>query len=446
MHLFRFRRPGFTQSQSHGILSGLFGGRCCSSKSLVPTHPSAVGVCNERLRRLEEHFHGQKSFPGTVLAVARRGSVCHVSAAGHRTVGGDPMTDDTIFRVYSLSKIVTSVALMQLYEQGLFQLDEPLFHFLPKFKHANVLTVRDGECSAEPVENPITIRHLLTHTSGLTYGLFDTSEVGDMYTSLGILECAAEGKELAAFADLVAEAPLKFQPGTGFQYGVSTDILGRLIEVLSGLPFNSYLKEHVFHPLGMTDTGFSLTAEGSKRLATLYETGDNGLQKCEVINPCSKPRGIKTLCSIESEPRFLSGGGGLLSTVPDFMRFSLMLAGNGCLGDTRVLSRKTVHLMSQNHLPGGCDLASLGATMPDFYHVRGLGFGLGVAVVLNQEFGLHCSPSSYFWQGLGSTYHFHDPVEDLTVVAMAQFSPVFAPDVFKVRYTLPALATQALVD
>eukprot|EP00445_Apocalathium_hangoei_P023094 CAMPEP_0203900858 /NCGR_PEP_ID=MMETSP0359-20131031/43079_1 /ASSEMBLY_ACC=CAM_ASM_000338 /TAXON_ID=268821 /ORGANISM="Scrippsiella Hangoei, Strain SHTV-5" /LENGTH=330 /DNA_ID=CAMNT_0050824401 /DNA_START=102 /DNA_END=1094 /DNA_ORIENTATION=+ len=330
---------------------------------------------------------------------------------------------------------------MQLYEKGLFQLDDPLHNFLPKFADMTVNVSDSDPTDTEPAKQHITIRHLLTHTSGLIYGIFGDTPLDRVYKDAGVIASPSGRLSLEKFTDAIAELPLRYHPGSKFEYSAATEVTGRLIEVLSGVSFDAYLKENIFDPLGMVDTGFAISAEQVERLASIYEVSEGGdLQPCEAF--C----GFPTKAAIGDLPNFLSGGGGLYSTMSDFMKFSLMLGGKGAFEGVRLLGPRTVALMTKNHLPGGVDLASLGVSMPDFHHTRGLGFGLGVAVVLGQEFGWHCSLGTYFWQGLGSTYHLHDPVEDLTVVAMASFIPAFGPGVFSVRAALSSLSAQALVD
>lgn len=408
---------------------------------LERVEPARVGMCERRLQRLERFFQHHPTLAGSVSAVVRRGKLCSASAHGKRNIAaGTPMTEDTIFRIFSMSKIVTSVAVLQLYEQGLFQLDDPLHAFLPKFQATTVNKTRDGKIDTEPQRQPITIRHLLTHTSGLSYGIFSDSPVDKAYLEAGISLNTLQGASLDKFADAVAAMPLKFQPGEGFEYSVATDVLGRLVEVLSGTSLSEYLRKHIFQPLEMRNSGFMLSSQQNARLATMYEMGGDGLQECESF------LGVPMAAPVDALPPFLSGGGGLFSTVPDFLRFSLMLAGKGYFVGSQVLGRRTVELMTQNHLPGGRDIASLGGSLPDFVHMKGLGFGLGVAVVLNNQFGYHCNNGSYFWQGVGSTYHFHDPTEDLTVVAMAQHMPCFSKEVFAIRAAVVSLSEQAIVD
>jgi len=396
--------------------------------------PEEVGLSKERLARLDDFFRDaisgrafeerpaqQQCLAGCVLAVARHGRLCHSSVLGQRDLKtGEAMTEDTIFRIASMTKIVTAVAALQLYEQGLFQLDDPIHMFIPAFKDAKVKRTK-GVSSSEPLHLHITIRHLFTHTSGLGK------------------EGGKSEHSLAEHADFIARKPLEFQPGKGFEYGTSTNVLGRLVEILSGQSLDRYFQTHIFRPLGMKDTGFWVPEEHARRLATLYVAGKDGQ-----LRPALAEDWLKIY--IGCAPRFLSPGGGLYSTATDFMRLGLMLAGKGALGSVRILGRKTVELMTKNHMPFGQDIAGLGGEMPDFKTTRGLGCGLGVFVVLSPEFGVHCSEGTYFWQGIASTYFFHDPVEALTVVAMAQFDPVYGKPVFNINFALRSLTEQAIVD
>jgi len=411
--------------------------------SLVP--PEQVGMSKEQLLELDQWFLRLKvdgRVPGCVLAVARDGKVCHFTAQGERDIdSGKPMTDDTIFRIFSLSKVVTGIACMQLYEKGLFQLDDPIHKFLPQFKEMTVMRLlEDGTTKTEPMKEAITVRHLFTHTSGLTYGIFNPTAIGQAYEAADVDMNAESGKSLEHFANCVAKVPLMFQPGEAFQYGISVDILGRLVEIWSGLPFAEYLGECIFKPLGMKDTGFFVPAEHLDRLATLYHLSPEGS-----LAPCEAMMGPLSTAVPVTPPSFASGGGGLVSTPNDYLKLALMLAGGGTFGGKRILGRKTVELMTRNHLPKGQDVSDLKGAMPDFLTTRGLGVGLGVFVVLSVDFGVHCSPGTFFWQGMGSTYFFHDPVEKLTALAFTSFFPCFHESVRHIYYALRSLTSQALL-
>ena len=333
----------------------------------LPTaDPGSAGMSAEGLARIGpamQAYVDDGRVAGVMTMVARRGQVVHWEAAGLRDVdAGDPLEPDDIFRIYSMTKPLTSVATMILAEEGALALDDPVSDFIPPFADVQVLA-EDG--ARMPPEGPITIEQLLTHTSGLTYGLFGDTPVDRLYNESGLL-AASQGLE--DFAGRVADLPLLASPGERWNYSVSTDILGRVVEVVSGQPFDAFLRTRILDPLGMEDTAFMVPAEKLDRFTANY----------------ARPAG--TLLMIDSPvdgqftraPPWLSGGGGLTSTASDYVRFAQMLLGDGQLGDVRILRPETVRMMRANRLPDAMVPIQLGTYLSPAY-----GFGLGFAVAVD---------------------------------------------------------------
>ena len=323
-----------------------------------------------------------------------------------------------------------------MYEQGLFQLDDPVHKFIPSWANLRVFVSGNHPMfvTAPPVR-PMTIRDLLSHTSGLTYGFMERTNVDAAYRKLGVGDRSKPGYTLQDMVNSLAELPLEFSPGTRWNYSVSTDVLGYLIEVLSGQRFDEYLRQHVFEPLGMHDTGFTITEAQLPRFACNYERQRDGSLKLIDTPERSQYRE----CSL------FSGGGGLVSTVGDYFRFTSMLRNHGVLDGVRLLGRKTVELMTRNHLPGGQDLTQLGqpgAFTETAY--AGVGFGLGFSVMQDptraQILG---TPGEYAWGGAASTAFWIDPQEDLMVIFMTQLMPSSS---YPLRRELRALTYAALID
>jgi CubicO group peptidase (beta-lactamase class C family) len=402
--------------------------------------PEEVGLSSQRLERIRAHFQryiDAGKVVGTLTLVARQGQMAYFEPQGHlereRT---RPMQRDTIFRIYSMSKPITSVGLMMLYEQGLFQLDDPIHKFIPTWANLRVfISGTHPRFVTAPPTRPMTIRHLLTHTSGLTYGFMERTNVDAAYRALGVGDRSKPGYTLQNMVDTLAELPLEFFPGSRWNYSVSTDVLGYLLEVLSGQRLDVYLRDHILQPLGMHDTGFTVAEEQLARFACNYERQPDGSLK--VID--SPERSQYRDCS------FFSGGGGLVSTAGDYFRFSAMLRNRGELDGIRLLGRKTVELMTMNHLPGGQELTQL--AQPGMFTetaYAGVGFGLGFSVMLDptraQILG---TPGEYAWGGAASTAFWVDPHEDLIVIFMTQLMPSSS---YPLRRELRTLTYAALID
>jgi CubicO group peptidase (beta-lactamase class C family) len=401
--------------------------------------PEEVGLSSERLARIDRHLErryvDQKKIAGALTLVARRGKVAYLSPIGMADLErGRPMREDAIFRIYSMTKPVASVALMTLYEHGQFQLDDPVSKFIPSWREQRVYEGGNHPAfMTRPVDRPMSIRDLLTHTSGLTYGFMERTNVDRAYRRLGIGERTGT---LAEMVEQLARLPLEFSPGTRWNYSVSTDVVGHLVEVISGRRLDVYLREEIFEPLGMADTGFFVPPEKLERFATNYSRLPDKSLKIE-DEPQSSP--------YARPPTFFSGGGGLVSTAGDYLRFCRMLLGGGELDGARVLGRKTIELMTMNHLPDGQDIAALnlGGQFSQVEYV-GVGFGLGFSVTLDlARAQIVGSPGEYAWGGAASTAFWIDPAEELVVIFMTQFMP---SGTFNFRGQLKSIVYPAIVD
>jgi len=382
--------------------------------------PEDVGMSSDRLDRIgpaTQAYVDDGRLAGVMTMVARRGNVVHWSATGMRDLdAGDPLEPDDIFRIYSMTKPLTSVAVMILVEEGAVALDDPVSKFIPAFADATVLA--DGGDRVAPAR-PMTVEHLLTHTSGLTYGFFGDSPVDRIYNQSGFFT-QAEGLE--DFAQRVAGLPLLASPGDRWNYSVSTDILGRVVEVASGQSFDAFLRARILDPLEMNDTAFVVPADKRDRFAANYARPDGTLQMID-----SPADGQYT-----QPPRWLSGGGGLASTASDYIRFGQMLLQDGVLGDVRILASETVQAMRSNRLPEALVPLQLGT-----YLSPGHGFGLGFAVVVDAESSPEPDNDGVFrWAGAANTYFWIDPAAELIGMVWTQLNPFAAYDLEREFQTL----------
>lgn len=385
-----------------------------------------AGLSTERLARIDEHLEQKYIEPrevaGALTLVARHGEVVHHSPVGMMDIEREkPMQQDTIFRIYSMTKPITSIALMTLYEQGRLQLNDPVHHFIPEWSNLGVFASGTyPNYMTTPVERPMTVRDLMSHQSGLTYGFMNRTNVDAGYVKAGIGSAQLGGGRPREYtlADMVkdlAEIPLEFSPGTAWNYSVSTDILGHLIEVISGQRFDDFLRERIFEPLGMVDSGFSVAEENVDRFAANYNRGPDG--KLALADDPAESAYLKP-------PTLLSGGGGLTATSEDYWRFCQMLLNGGEFNGERIVGPKTIELMTMNHLPDGQDLSAVAKGSFSETNNDGVGFGLGFAVVKDvARTQVSGSVGSYYWGGAASTAFWVDPEEDLTVVFMTQFMP-----------------------
>jgi CubicO group peptidase (beta-lactamase class C family) len=404
----------------------------------VDAEPGEVGFDADRLARVERYYRpyvDDGRLAGWTVAVTRRGRVALLSHYGHRDLDADlAVTDDTLWRIYSMTKPVTSVAAMMLYEQGALELTDPVSRYIPAFSDARVYVGGPALNPATvPVTEPVRIWHLLTHTSGLTYGFHHAHPVDELYRVNGYEYAAPPDADLATACDTFARLPLLFQPGTEWNYSVSTDVLGRVVEVSSGQSLDAFFADHILGPLGMDDTGFQVADGDHERLAALYAAGSDGL----VVN---RALGDAAL----TPPRLLAGGAGLISTVGDYHRFSQMLLRGGELDGVRLLGPRTVAYMARNHLPGGADLDKIGRPIFAESTFRGVGFGLGFSTVVDTVAGkLLTSPGEYAWGGMASTAFYVAPAEEVTAMFFTQFLP---SSTYPIRSHLRTLVHQALVD
>jgi CubicO group peptidase (beta-lactamase class C family) len=371
-------------------------------------------------------------FPCAVTAILHHGEEVYRDAYGWADVATRrPIADDAVFRVFSMTKPIASLALLQLYERGLVLLEDPVGRYLPELAE---LTVWAGDgVDPVPAEGPVTVKHLLTHTAGFTAGFQFTQPVGALYREAGLGDLRPPRYDLAGTMEVLGTLPLVDQPGAGFHYGMSTDVVGRLVEVLSGMSLDAYLDEHVFQPLGMVDTGFFVPEAELPRLVANYLRTPN-----EPLFPLDTDASRVT-----KPPRFLSGAGGLVSTLDDYVRFCRALLGGGQLDGHRVLGAKTLEFMASNHLPGGVMLNELGQDTFSETVMEGMGFGLGVSVLMDPALaGANGNVGEYGWGGAASTVFWIDPVEDLAVVFLTQLVP---SDSYPVRRHLRATVYGALV-
>ncbi|HEY0476338.1 MAG TPA: serine hydrolase domain-containing protein [Kofleriaceae bacterium] len=402
--------------------------------------PESVGLASDRLARVDQHLSSRYVQPGkiagAVTLVARRGEVAWLSPLGladreRKTA----MRADTIFRIYSMTKPVTSVALMMLHERGLFALGDPVHRYLPSWEGLRVYRYgRHPGFVTDAPGRPMTIRDLLTHTSGLSYHIMERSPVDEAYRQLGIGDPSGTLRDMV---EQLAKLPLEFSPGTRWGYSIATDVIGYLIEVLSGQRFDDYLRTQIFEPLGMVDTGFTVPAHKVDRFAANYTRLPGSSEATLLDDPKDSPY---------TRPRTLpSGGGGLVSTAADYLRFCEMLRRGGELDGTRLLGPRTVAYMTRNHLPDGHDLAGL-ATSGSFSETRyeGIGFGLGFYVVVDPvRAQVPTSPGEYGWGGLASTAFWVNPAEDLVVVFLTQLIP---STTFDFRGQLKSIIHAAIID
>ena len=412
----------------------------------IEVDPGEAGLDPERLKRIDAHFAryvDDGRLAGWLLTIGRHGRLAHVARCGSRDLeAGLPVTDDTLWRIYSMTKPVTSVAAMILCEEGRIALTDPVSAFIPAFSGVRVY---DGGSDLKqvtvPATEPVRIWHLLTHTAGLSYGFHRVHPVDALYRAAGFEWGTPSGMDLAQACDVWAGFPLLFQPGTEWNYSVATDVLGRVVEVASGQRFDEFLDDRILRPLGMTDTAFWAGPQpgATSRLAALYRPGEDG-----------KAIRMDTLGQAAlRQPRMLSGGGGLVSTAADYDRFTRMLLHTeaspaGELDGIRLLGPRTVGYMARNHLPGGRDLETFGRPLHAESPFRGVGFGLGLAVVLDPVPGkVIGSAGELSWGGAASTTFWIDRAEELTVSFFTQLLP---SSTHPIRPQLRQLVYQALTD
>ena len=399
--------------------------------------PSGLSIPRlDRIRHfLQAEYIDTGKLPCAQMRVARGGRAVWDCTLGLMDVERNkPLTSDAIFRIYSMTKPLTSIAFMMLVERGLVAIDDPVERFIPAFKDLGVFAggVRDA-FRTKPLDRPMRIVDLLNHSSGLTYGFQQRSSVDAAYRELRLIE--RTDITLADFVDELARLPLEFSPGTAWNYSVSTDVLGHLIAVIDGRPFDVFLRQELLDPLGMVDTAFEVAPDKAHRLAACYAFKPGGGLK--LIDDPVRSR-------LREPTAFHSGGGGLLSTIDDYERFCLMLRNRGELDGHRFVSRKTLDLMWANHLPGGKYLPEVSISMFAEAIYNGVGFGLGFAVVEDPVKTLiPGSAGEVSWGGLASTAFWVDPAEDLFAIFMTQLIP---SSTYPIRRQLRTMVYSALED
>lgn len=399
------------------------------ARDLLNGSPESVGLDSDRLDRVTAAMQGfvdDGLLAGAVTMVARDNKIIHFESVGYRDIEADAaMTNDTIFRIYSMSKPITGVALMMLYEEGLFKLSDPVEKHLPEFKDMQVYAGMDddGNMITEPPGHPMTVRELMSHTGGMTYGIFAQSPVDNMYVEAGMLDTTIPLSEMVA---RLGKIPLKHQPGSAWEYSVSVDVQGYLVEKLAGQSFGSFLEDRIFTPLGMVDTDFHVPAEKADRFAQMYVNSPASL-----LTPSEMFPGTDFLI----DPILEGGGGGLVSSTMDYMRFSQMLLNGGELDGVRILAPLTVDLMHRDQLPEAVKSIGLGN--------RGTTFGLDFAIIEDTVEAEGYSEGEYFWGGAAGTWFWIDPVENLVFIGMIQQAGPMIPDV---RGTSKRLLYQSIMD
>jgi len=379
--------------------------------------PKRAGFSRKRLDRITEHLERNyiepQKIPGCQVGVLRHGHPAYFCSLGSMDLERNrPMSDDTIFRIYSMTKPITSIALMQLYERGLFQLNDPVHRVIPSWRDHRVYVSGEGEHMETRVpERPMTFRHVLSHTAGLSYGASE-HPVDKVYRARHVNR--SSGETLSSFVDKLSGVPLHYSPGERWMYSYATDVCGHLVEALSGQSLDRYFEQNIFEPLGMRDTAFHVAPEKVDRFAANYQR-----------------RADKTLKRIDDpyesnyllHPTFLSGGGGLTGTTSDYLRFCEMLRRGGELDGERIIGSRTLRLMTKNHLAGGRDLTGMAVGAFSETAYEGVGFGLGFAMSLSEVETGSLGEGDFYWGGAASTIFWVDPKEDLCVVFMTQLMP-----------------------
>jgi CubicO group peptidase (beta-lactamase class C family) len=399
--------------------------------------PKRAGFIAARLGRITEHLTRHYIEPGKIVGcqtlVARHGHVAYFKSLGMMDrERRRAMADDVIFRIYSMSKPITSVALMTLYERGYFQLNDPVSRFIPQWRDHKVWVSGEGaQMQTATPPRPMTMRHILSHTGGLTYGATG-HPVDRAYRRLGVRR--GDGETLHDFAEKLASVPLRYAPGDRWMYSLSTDVCGYLVEVISGKRFDQFLQENIFDPLEMKDTSFWVTPKKAERFAANYQREPDKTLK--LIDDPQRSGYLK-------EPAFFSGGGGLTGTIADYFRFCEMLRRGGELDGARILGSRTIEMMRMNHLADGKDLAQMALDGFSETANDGVGFGLGFATTLGQVLTGSLGVGDYYWGGAASTIFWVDPKEDMVVVFMTQLMP---SGTFNFRGQLKSIIYSSILD
>jgi CubicO group peptidase (beta-lactamase class C family) len=408
------------------------------SKLVIDVEPEAYGFSPVRLARIKTHFDAyveDKRLAGWLATVARGGRLIWSDKGGHRDRERDlEVTDDTIWRIYSMTKPVIGVAAMMLYEEGRFDLLDDIGQWIESFKEPRVWVGGTPDSpETAPAKNPIRVHHLLTHMSGLTYGFQRRHPVDEIYRTRGYDFSFARGADLAQAVEDFASMPLVFEPGTQWNYSVAFDVLGRLIELWSGQSLDVFVKDRILDPLGMTDTAWWCSPDKEEHLAMLYVPAHGESRPYEDLAK-----------AVLHPPRLLGGGGGLLSTAYDYQRFMTMMLRGGELDGVRLLSSRTVEFMTENQLPDDADLTELAVDSYREDQYRGLGFGLSMSVVTDARKNKSLiTEGSFAWGGAASTTFWVDPLEDLSVAFYTQLLP---SGTYPIKRDLQQLVYQALAE
>jgi CubicO group peptidase (beta-lactamase class C family) len=403
--------------------------------------PKQTGLSTARLERITEHLERNYIQPGKIagcqVAVARRGHLAYSRSFGQMDrERSKPMADDAIFRIYSMTKPIASVALMTLYERGYFQLNDPVSRFFPDWKNQQVwVSGRGNEMVTEAPNRPVSMRDMLCHTGGIMFGSAlgnpAAHPVDEVYGQVGVKQ---RGETLMTFMDKLAQVPLRYQPGERWMYSMSTDVVGALVEKLSGQRFDKFLAEHIFGPLGMKDTAFWVAPDKADRLTANYNrAADKSLRLGD--DPATS--------NYLKEPTFFSGAGGLTGTTEDYLRFCEMVRRGGELDGERILGPRTVDLMHLNHLKGGKDLTQMAIGGFSETANEGVGFGLGFASTMDRVTSGSIAAGDYYWGGAASTIFWIDQAEELSVVFMTQLMPSGA---FNFRGQLKSIIYSSIVE
>ncbi|OYW23399.1 MULTISPECIES: serine hydrolase [unclassified Sphingomonas] len=400
--------------------------------------PESHGLDSSRLARIDALLHDRYVAPGKLpnaqILIARDGEIVHFSSQGAAREGGAAIDETSLFRIASMTKPVTSIAFMMLVEEGLVAVDTPVHHVLPEFKGLGVYNGGGAGVPfmTRPTDEPMRMVDLLRHTAGLTYGFQNRSNIDAAYRE-GRLENWHGNFDLDEFVGALGKLPLEFSPGSAWNYSVATDVLGAVIQRVSGMKLDEFYRTRIFEPLGMHDTFFAVPEDKVHRLTDCYDFVPGG-------KPVMFDRGAASAWS--RQPKFLSGGGGLVSTALDYHRFCTMCLNGGTLDGVRIVGRKTLDLMTRNHLPGGADLASMSKSLFSEAANAGTGFGLGFAVNIDvARTMIPGSEGEFYWGGMFSTAFFIDPVEHIHMVFMTQLRPSSA---YPIRRELKTLIYSAL--
>ncbi|WP_372786361.1 serine hydrolase domain-containing protein [Phenylobacterium sp.] len=403
-----------------------------------------TGLDAGRLERIGEHLErnyiSNGKIAGCQVGVARHGHMAYFKSFGQMDKErGRPTADDTIYRIYSMTKPITSVALMTLYEQGYFQLNDPVSRYVPSWKNHRVWVSGEGaDMKTEAPTRPVSFRDVLSHTAGFTYGgglpgVGLQHPIDKIYRDLKVRSVGG-ADTMQQFLDKLGQVPLRYQPGTAWMYSLATDVCGALVEVISGVPFDKYLQDNIFGPLGMKDTSFFVAPDKIDRFAANYQRGPDKQLKL-VDDPATS--------DFTRDPGFKSGGGGLTGTSADYLRFCEMLRRGGELDGARILGPRTLEVMHMNHLPGGKDLTQLAIGGFSETANEGVGFGLGFASTMGQVQTGTLGAGDYYWGGAASTICWVDPKEDLSVVFMTQLMP---SGTFNFRGQLKSIIYASIID